>query len=309
MVTVAEINGHPYRSNNGIHPAMATPQQIPIGRMVSIHECGLDEYWLQDQIAGNPSCLGLGDLELLFRERAQSSGGRLDIQMKDPSDDSMYEVEVMLGDTDETHIIRAIEYWLREKKRFPQRQHYPVLVAEGITRRFFDVIQSLSESIPIIAIQASIVESHGSRVLTFTTILDLYEEREDTEPGGFEAHDEAYWQGKSPWTNDAAKELLAAVAVALPGAKLNYVKNYIALMVNGNIYLSLHKRSSDKSLLQCWVGEKVVNAATSLLDSEGISYTVRKNRTLRMTVDQQSIAQHAALFKQLAEMISQAWSN
>ena len=49
----------------------------------------------------------------------------------------MYEVEVMLGETDETHIIRTIEYWDHEKRRWPQRQHFAVLVAETITRRFF----------------------------------------------------------------------------------------------------------------------------------------------------------------------------
>ena len=85
---------------------------VPIGLERSVRECGFDEVWLQDQIADNPSCLQLGDLELVSRERQQSSGGRLDILLKDPQDDSMYEVEVMLGETDESHIIRTIEYWV-----------------------------------------------------------------------------------------------------------------------------------------------------------------------------------------------------
>jgi hypothetical protein len=71
---------------------------IPIGKSLSIRSCGYDEYWLQDQIADNPSCLQLGDLEVIFRERKQTSGGRLDILLKDPEDDSMNEVEVMLGE-------------------------------------------------------------------------------------------------------------------------------------------------------------------------------------------------------------------
>ena len=64
-------------------------------------------------------------------------GRRLDILLKNPEDDTMYETEVMLGETDETHIIRTIEYWDIEKRKFPQRQHYAVLVAEHINRRFF----------------------------------------------------------------------------------------------------------------------------------------------------------------------------
>ena len=31
----------------------------------------------------------------------------------------MYEVEVMLGETDPSHIIRCIEYWDIEKRKYP----------------------------------------------------------------------------------------------------------------------------------------------------------------------------------------------
>jgi len=142
---------------------------------MSIREAGFDEIWLQTQIYDNPSCLGLGELEAINRERRQSSGGRLDILLKNPEDDAMYEVEVMLGDTDETHIVRTIEYWDNEKRRWPQRQHYAVLVAEHINRRFFNVIHLLSNAVPIIAIQASLVESNGTKSLFFTTVLNTYE--------------------------------------------------------------------------------------------------------------------------------------
>ena len=101
-------------------------EQIPIAQTIPIREAGLDEYWLQDQVAENPGCLGLGDLEALARERRQASGGRLDLLLKDPEDDTMYEVELMLGETDETHIIRTIEYWDNEKRKWPQRQHVAV---------------------------------------------------------------------------------------------------------------------------------------------------------------------------------------
>src|SRR6266516_3318681 len=131
-----------------------------------------DEYWLQDQIFDNPTCLGLGELEALAKERQQSSGGRLDLLLKDPEDDSMYEVEVMLGETNETHIIRTIEYWDNEKRKWPQRQHFAVLVAEHINRRFFNVIHLLSHSIPIIAVQASLLEIAGRRSLFLSKILD-----------------------------------------------------------------------------------------------------------------------------------------
>ena len=83
---------------------------IILSKTLRIRDCGCDEYWLQDQIANDPSIFKLGDLEVVKREKQQSSGGRLDILLTDPDDGSMYEVEVMLGATDETHIIRTIEY-------------------------------------------------------------------------------------------------------------------------------------------------------------------------------------------------------
>jgi len=40
-----------------------------------------------------------------------------------------YEVEIQLGATDESHIIRTIEYWDIERKRYPQYEHTAVIVA------------------------------------------------------------------------------------------------------------------------------------------------------------------------------------
>jgi len=281
---------------------------LPIGKIVRIRDCGYDEVWLQDQIVANASCLQLGDLEVVARERSQSSGGRLDILLKDPEDDSMYEVEVMLGDTDETHIIRTIEYWSREKRKWPQRQHFPVLVAESITRRFFDVIQVLSQAIPMIAIQVSVVEASGNRMLSFHKILDTYEEPEESE-SEYEAHDETYWVEKASWTNDTAKALLKIVQPIFGQAKLNYVKNYISIVVNPvnrSTYIWLHKRAVNKSLLNVWVGERLMKSARPLLDAKGIPYTARKNHTLRITTDKKLLEENAEVYRELGQLVQQA---
>lgn len=281
------------------------PDLIPIGQIQSIRSCGHDEFWLQDQIADNPACLQLGELEVLARERQQASGGRLDILLRDPEDDSMYEVEVMLGETDETHIIRTIEYWDNEKRRWPQRQHFAVLVAETITRRFFNVIQLLSHSIPIIAIQVNIVEANGNRLLHFSKILDTYEEPDEPGgPGGTE-YDEDFWRQKSPWTLDTAKALLDATPPSLPGAALNLVQNYIAVEFNGSNYLTLYKRSNGRSLLSCRFIEAHLPEAISLLDDAGMAYT-RKNQKLRITVDKQTVLAKSDTLAKIAELVKKS---
>jgi len=79
--------------------------EVPTTKVLSIRECGHDEYWLRDKIYEDPAILRLGDLQSISKERTQSQGGRLDLLLKDPEDDSMFEVELQLGPTDETHII------------------------------------------------------------------------------------------------------------------------------------------------------------------------------------------------------------
>ena len=83
----------------------------------------LNERWVQDRLAEDPALLGLGDLDLKDKERIHPQAGRLDLLFQDPETDRRYEVEIQLGRTDESHIIRTIEYWDIERKRFPQYDH------------------------------------------------------------------------------------------------------------------------------------------------------------------------------------------
>lgn len=279
--------------------------EITIASTLSIRECDLDEYWLQDQIYENPSCLGLGDLESVAKEKRQSSGGRLDILLKNPEDDTMYEVEIMLGETDESHIIRTIEYWDNEKRRWPQRQHYAVLVAESITRRFFNVIQLLSHSIPIIAIQVNMIEVSGNKSLHFSKILDTYEEIDDGASND-EIYDEAFWKKKSTWTIDTAKVLLETVGDIFDSPSLRYVKNYIAINVFGNNFFWLHKRSANKSLLGFRISDEYIEEISQLFDEQSISFVQKRNR-FRVTVDKDFISGHSELLIHVAEFVKKTW--
>jgi hypothetical protein len=114
--------------------------EIKTTTVLTLAECGYNEFWLRDCIYEDPSILGLGDLQPVTKEITQPQGGRLDLLLKNPADDSMYEVELQLGATDESHIIRTIEYWDNAKKMWPKRSHTAVLVAEKITSRFFNVV-------------------------------------------------------------------------------------------------------------------------------------------------------------------------
>jgi hypothetical protein len=284
--------------------------QITISKTLKIRDCGLKEDWLQDQIEADPSILGLGDLEVVRREKTQSSRGRLDFLLQDPADGSMYEVEVMLGETDASHIIRSIEYWDLERRRWPKRSHTAVLVAENMNRRFFNVIQLLSLTIPIIAVQANIVEADGKRILNFTTILRAYEEPEEESSGVVGIFDEHWWRSNKPTNVSNAEALVALTGYPL---EMGFTKNYVSLGVDGSHYFTFRARSGGKSLLTFWSSDDDVAKITGVLDEANIPYDTKPyssgGQIVRMNVDQKMIQSKPDLFKKLSEVVKQSMEN
>ncbi len=195
----------------------------------------LNEKWVQDRIAEDPGMLGLGDIVLKDKERIQPKAGRLDLLLQDTDSSRRYEVEVQLGAVDESHIIRTIEYWDIERKRYPQYDHVAVIVAEDITSRFLNVISLFNGTIPIVAIQMNAIRQ-GERIgLVFTTVLDqmtlgLVDEEEEAQ----EATDRTYWESQgSPRTVQMADRLLEIARQFDPTLSLKYNKFYIGLATNG----------------------------------------------------------------------------
>jgi hypothetical protein len=199
----------------------------------------LGEKWIQDLIANDPSIIGLGDLELRQKERIQPRAGRLDLLLQDPDTKRRYEVELQLGATDETHIIRTIEYWDIERKRYPQYDHCAVLIAEDITSRFLNVISLFNGSIPLVAIQMQALRVAGKVTLIFTTVMDELSRGvvdEDEEAEAFPA-DRAYWEEKaSKSTLASADSILEMLKKFDPTLELKYNKHYIGLDKGGGAF-------------------------------------------------------------------------
>lgn len=195
----------------------------------------LNEHWVQDRIAEDPSILGLGDIILKDKERIQPRAGRLDLLLQDADANHRYEVEVQLGGTDESHIIRTIEYWDIERKRYPQYEHTAVIVAETITARFLNVISLFNGMIPLVAIQMTALKHNDDIGLVFTKVLDqmtlgLVDDDEDVQ----ETTDRSYWMKRgSEKTMDMCDRLLETVKTLDPSMELKYNKFYIGLAKNG----------------------------------------------------------------------------
>lgn len=194
----------------------------------------LTERWLQDEIVKDPSILGLGEVIVRSQERNQPKGGRLDLLLEDQDSAIRYEVELQLGVVDESHIIRTIEYWDIERKRYPQYEHVAVIVAEEITSRFFNVIGLFNGFIPLIAIQLNALEVNGCLTLNATRVLDLQTLGTEDDDSPALVTDRPYWEAKS------SKQMLSVVDNLIEIARnindrlvARYNKFYVGLGIDG----------------------------------------------------------------------------
>ena len=130
-------------------------------------------------MSDDPSVLGLGELDVLERERIQRRGGRINMLLTDGENTARVEVEIMLGATDPSHIVRCIEYWDIDRRRSPAYDHVAVFVAEDITSRFLNVMSLLAGRIPLVAIQLTALRVGNMIVLDFVKVLDQRALRED----------------------------------------------------------------------------------------------------------------------------------
>ena len=197
------------------------------------------EKWVQELIANDPAILGLGDLVLRDRERVHPRAGRLDLLLQDPETKRRYEVELQLGSTDETHIIRTIEYWDIERKRYPQYDHCAVLIAEDITSRFLNVVSLFNGTIPLIAIQMQALKIEESVTLVFTTVMDELSRGyiDEDEDAAAAPTDRPYWEKRgSKATVGLADQLLTLLKELDPSLELKYNKFYIGLSKDGRPY-------------------------------------------------------------------------
>lgn len=192
------------------------------------------ERWVQARIAEDPSLLGLGDLVLKDKERIQPHAGRLDLLCQDADANKRYEIEIQLGRTDEAHIVRTIEYWDVERRRYPQYEHTAVIVAEDITSRFLNVISLFNGPVPLVAIQMRALKIGDQVSLVFTTVLSelslgLVDEDEEVA----EVTDRAYWERRaSKRTLEVTDKLFGIVAEFDPGLSPKYNKFYVGLAKN-----------------------------------------------------------------------------
>lgn len=266
------------------------------------------EKTLQEAIANNPEILGLGEITLRETERRQLNGGRLDLLFDDETTKVRYTVELQLGATDETHIIRTIEYWDNERSRNPHIDHIAVIVAEDITTRFLNVISLFNKSVPLIAIQLSAIEVGNDVTINCVKVLDL-----STSMGWEEdstsvvSTDRQYWLKKATSETIAMADKLLTIVHEVTENKnleLNYNKHYIGLASGGvaNNFISMKPRKHNV-LLQIKLPR--TDEVTELIEQslELISYDNRWN-IYQVRVTQNDLTESNGVLKDLISRAS-----
>lgn len=267
-----------------------------------------NEAWLQDRIAEDPKILGLGDVVFRDRERLQPRAGRLDLLLQDAETRKRYEVEIQLGASDESHIIRTIEYWDIERKRYPQYDHCAVIVAEKITSRFLNVISLFNGTIPLIAIQVQAVRIENSVSLIFSTVLSetqrgLVDDDEDAESA---PTDRKYWIDKGDKKTVELADRVAEIAKTFDSKlELKYNKFYIGMARSGKAFNFLALRPR-KTVLNLDIGLPETEETTAKIEAAGfdcLEYDTRYTKyRLRLTEDDFRVRAES-----LSELIDEAY--
>lgn len=262
------------------------------------------EKWVQERIAEDPPILGLGDLVLKDKERIHPKAGRLDILCQDAESNRRYEIEIQLGKSDESHIIRTIEYWDIERKRYPQYDHVAVIVAEDITSRFLNVVSLFNGFIPIVAIQMRAFRFGGNISLVFTTVLNemrlgLVEEDEAVA----DVTDRSYWEKRATKQTLLVTDNLFGIVSALGSdLSLKYNKFYIGLAKDGQ-----PKNFVTFRPLKDWVWFQPKldkdEATQAKLEEAGLDfeYDAKHGRYRIRIVNKNDVSKHEALIRSLIQ--------
>ncbi|MCZ6493085.1 MAG: hypothetical protein O6933_03300 [Planctomycetota bacterium] len=263
-----------------------------------------NEAWLHDRICDDPSILGLGDVRVLDRERSFSGGGRLDLLLLDEDNDRRYEVEVMLGATDPSHMIRTIEYWDIERRRYPGYDHVAVLIAEDVTARFLNVMSLFSGSIPLIAIQLDALQVDEHIVLNFVQVLDQTDLRvddTDVDTGGGQT-DRPYWDSKAGQAlMQVCDQVLAMInEAARQPQELNYLRRYMGLRSHGVVknFVSLSPKPTKKIVHVAFLNSNGSSWSDRFEEASVPVRTGRGGRRFRISVTPKEFTRHQDLIRE-----------
>ena len=268
--------------------------------IVELKSLGLDEAFVEKFIAEDPSVLGLGnDLKVLERQRQQDKG-RLDLLLQDSAQSRRFEVELMLGELDASHLVRTIEYWDIERRRYPAYEHCAVLVAESITARFLNVITLFSGSVSLVALQMSAVKMADKTGVVFLKVVDSRKLRSDDSgllsSSKSSSHDE--WV---KWAGTAVMHVVDKCCEIIKQASKRerspyYTAGYVGMTDNGRSNLFVYFQPNKASL---WIYAKLDPSAPWETRVQEAGLDFRSDGDFRVKVRPKDFSENEQLIREM----------
>lgn len=268
------------------------------------------ENWLHERICEDPSILGLGKLEVLDRERVQDRAGRLDVLLANPVKNRRYEVEIMFGAADPSHIMRCIEYWDIERRRYPAYEHVAVLIAEDITGRYLNILGLFAGSIPLIVIQLNALKVGEQIVLDFVQVLNQTSLRRDDE-----TRTSTRGSSREEWVKYAGEKSIGLVEAMLGminekaqiKQQLNYLQQYIGLTdgVRSRNFVSFDPK---KKFIYLYVNVTVPEDFPKRLEEAGLPASMDDSE-LTVTIEPDEFGKHGEVLRQLLHAAVEAYQS
>jgi hypothetical protein len=158
-------------------------------------------------------------------------------------------------------------------------------------------------AVPMIGIQANIVQVGEVRGLNFTKVIDSYEEPEEEETPQ-QAYDEKHWVTNYPVALECARWYKALLERLYGAVPTKYFESYISLSVGGTARVWVTKRKGDRAFIEVKHGEDNFQEAVDYLNQEGVSFNVRGGKYLTFNVNGQQLKDKAASHEWLASRLS-----
>jgi len=219
-------------------PSASAQTKFVAAQVVSLRgDPKFDERWLENQIVAQPAVLALGEITILHHQLIHKDAGRLDLLAEDKENQYRYAIELMLGKLDKSHIVRAIDYWLREQAREKRDewQTVAVIVAEDIRNsRYFNVVKFLTEKMPMVVVEMRALKVGKNLTVTCSTLLDGRDETAEEEVEEPSApKDRAAWLSKSsPASVEVVDEIGKLLKSIDSGVSINWAnRGFVGLQV------------------------------------------------------------------------------
>jgi hypothetical protein len=268
---------------------------------ILLRDAGKDETWLQRKIEDDPSILGLGNLVVIQNQRMQHTRGRIDLLLEDREGGIRYEVEIMLGQVDESHIIRTIEYWDIENRgdRDGTYEHKAVIVAEEFIQRFFNVINLLNKVVPMIAVKLSAFRVKSKLCLNFVKVLDVTDEltSEQNEPVTRKV-----WED---WANEVSMQIMDKTIALIPrnggNPRVKYNQGHVAAgSARSTNFCWFKPIRSPRLRFYVWLGEDR-DAFIKKLKTKKIDVAPDSTEQIRVVLTMEALAKNKKLIKEVLE--------